>query len=139
MLSNSTLHLIFLSSSLSASGWSSKASPCLLLILPLIVKRLVFPVEFARRERVLRPGEEFGEFLVSRGASGVSAVKLVLRGILSIPLLSSLGNERRFSSSADAGEAERGESRNDIDTVRLFDGRIAPEVSCDGVGGWLAE
>ena len=95
------------------------------------------PVELARRERVFWTGEAFGVVFVEGGGCVDSAVKLVLRGSLSRPDLSSLGNERWCSSTVEAGEAERGESRNDMDTVRLLDGRKVAEVSSPGAGGWL--
>lgn len=129
MRSSSTLRLICRSSSLSASGSPSNASPCRLRRLPLMVRRFVLPVEFARRERVLRPGEEFGELLASSRAGEESAVKLVLRGIRSMPLRSSRGIVRRFSSMIDTGDVERGDSRKDMDTARMLGGRMLAEVS----------
>ena len=134
MRSNSTLRFVCLSSSLSGSAWSSKASPYRLLMLPLILKTLVLPVELARRDRVFWTGEAFGVVFVESG-EGKASVKLVLRGSLSMPVLRSFGKERRFSSTVETGEAERGDSRNDMDTVRLLAGRKVAEVSREGVGG----
>jgi hypothetical protein len=74
--------------------------------------------------------------LVKRG-EGEGSVKLVLRGSRSLPVLSSLGNERWFSSTVEAGEAEREDVRNDMDTVRLVDERKVADVSREGVEGWL--
>lgn len=71
------------------------------------------------------------------GEGGVS-VKLVLRGNRSVPVLKSLGIDRRFSSMVDAGDSDRGESKKDMETVRWVGGRkVAGEVSV-GVAGWLA-
>lgn len=73
--------------------------------------------------------------MVEIGEDGAS-VKLVLRGSLSVlVLVNILGKERRFSSIVDAGDADRGDSRTDIETVRWFGGRkVADEIN-EGVGG----
>jgi hypothetical protein len=136
MRRSSTLRLICLSSSLSAGACPSNARPWRRRMLPLVVKRLLVPVEFARRERVFRLGEAGGGVgLEVGGGCGDVLVKLVLRGSRSM-LLRRRGNERRFSSKVEAGDAERGESRTDMDTVRVLDGRDEAAVSL-GVGGRL--
>jgi hypothetical protein len=71
--------------------------------------------------------------LATRGGEGEGSVKLVLRGSLSLPVLSSLGKERWFSSTVEAGEVERGESITDMDMVRLLDGRKMGQLSRDVV------
>jgi hypothetical protein len=91
-------------------------------------------VEFARRERAFCLGETFIGVRDKTG-EGEGSVKLVLRGRRSLPDRSSFGIERWFSSTVEAGEAERGESRKDMDTVRLFNVRNVEEVSREGVGG----
>jgi hypothetical protein len=91
-------------------------------------------VEFARRERDFCLGETFIGG-VDKAGDGEASVKLVLRGSRSLPDRSSLGIERWLSSTVEAGEVERGESRNDKDTVRLFKVRNVEEVSREGVGG----
>tara|TARA_R110002003_G_scaffold70_39_gene6649 strand:- start:5595 stop:5909 length:315 start_codon:yes stop_codon:yes gene_type:complete len=104
-------------------------------MLPLMLWRLALPVELARRERVFCLGEALGGALVDTG-EGEDSVKLVLRGNRSIPVRSNLGKERWFSlSTVEAGDAERGESRKDIDTVRLLEIRKVLEISRDGVEG----
>lgn len=85
--------------------------------------------------RVFVLGEEVGDVLwIGEDWS----VKLVLRGSRSVPFLKSRGKERRFSSTVEAGDADRGESIKDIETVRLFGGREAVDVDDEGVGGWLS-
>jgi hypothetical protein len=68
---------------------------------------------------------------------GEGEVKLVLRGSRSLPVRSSLGNERWFSSTVEVGEGERGVSSMDMDNARWFNVRIVEEVSRGGVEGWL--
>jgi hypothetical protein len=60
-------------------------------------------------------------------------VKLVLRGSRSLPVRSSLGNDRWFSSTVEVAKSERGDSSIDIDIVRLFDVRKVAELSRGGV------
>jgi hypothetical protein len=79
--------------------------------------RSAVPVEFARRERVFGTGEAFGVDGVC-GSEGEGPVKLVLRGSRSLPVRSSLGNERWFSSTVKVGEGERGVSSMDMDIAR---------------------
>ena len=67
--------------------------------------------------------------------AGAGAVKLVLRGSLAVPVLSNLGNERRFRSIVEAGDLERGGSRNDMDTARLVAEGCVAGVSNERVGG----
>jgi hypothetical protein len=62
-------------------------------------------------------------------------VKLVLRGSRSLPVRSSLGNERLFSSTVKVGEGERGVSSMDMDNARWFKVRIVEEFSRAGVEG----
>lgn len=91
----------------------------------------MLPVEFARRERVFETGEALVVVRVSTG-EGEGSVKLVLRGSRSLPARSSRGSERWFSSTVEAGDAERGESRKDMDMVRLLKVRGVEEVSREG-------
>lgn len=95
----------------------------------------VLPVEFARRPRVFSLGEELGDDVLIDTGDEQRCVKLVLRGILSVPVRSILGKERRFSSTVDAGEADRGDSMNGMETVRWFGGRKVVDVFNEGVGG----
>lgn len=49
-------------------------------------------------------------------------VKLALLCSFCVPVRKKRGRVRRFSSIVEAGDAERGESMNDMDTVRLGGG-----------------
>lgn len=124
MRSSSTLRFIVRSSAVSASVWSSKVSPYLFLMLPEILC-IAVPVELARRARVFTTvtGEAFTAVLVEAGEAGASVKLVVRRGSLSKLGLNIRGIERRFSSSVEAGDGERGQSRIDIENVRLVFGR----------------
>lgn len=87
--------------------------------------RLCVPVEFARRERVLTAGEE-GVMMADMGDAGGS-VEPAWRLSRCEVLRSSFGIDFSLSSN-ETGDAERGESRKDMDTVRHTVGRMGPEV-----------
>lgn len=95
--------------------------------------KVAVPAELARRPRVFNTGEEFDSVLVGTGDEEVS-VKLIRRGSLSPAALNSPGIEPRFSSRVEAGDVERGESRNDMETARLTDGRREADEVCKEIG-----
>lgn len=74
--------------------------------------------------------------LAGVGEAG-TCLKLVRRGSLSILGLNMRGNERRFSSEVEVSDDERGQSRADMETVRMLgDGKVAFEART-GVDEWL--
>lgn len=80
------------------------------------------------RPRVVTTGEVLVVVLVDTGDVGASI--LLLRRTLPVPDRNSLWTEWQLSSSIDAGDAERGESRTDMEAVRLVEGRemaVAPD------------
>lgn len=79
------------------------------------------PVELARRERVLIAGDE-GVIFADMGDAGRSA-KPVWRFNFWEVFRNSLGIDFSLSSS-ETGDAERGESRKDMETVRHMPGRM---------------
>lgn len=135
MRSNSTLDFIRRSSTASTSVWSSKATPCFFLKLPVKLWRAV-PVELARDERVLVAGVAGVMGLADVGEAGTS-LKLARRGSFSILGLNMRGNERRFSSELEAGDGERGQSRADMETVRTLGERKMAFEPRTGVEDWL--
>src|SRR5690242_473676 len=113
--------LFSLSSSVSESVSTWNGVPCRLLRLPVTLRGLCVPVELARRERVLIAGDE-GVIFADMGDAGRSA-KPAWRFNFWEVCRSSLGIDFSFSSS-ETGDAERGESRKDMETVRHIPGRM---------------
>jgi len=70
------------------------------------------------------------------GEAGTS-LKLMRRGSLSILGLNMRGNERRFSSAVEGSDDERGESRADMETVRMLEERKVAFEARTGVAEWL--
>lgn len=132
MRSNSTLGFIRRSST---SVWSSKATPCFFLKLPVKLWRAV-PVELARDGRVFVSGTAGVMGLADVGEAGIS-LKLARRGSFSILGLNIRGNERRFSSEVEIGDGERGHSRADMETVRTLGERKMAFEPRTGVDDWL--
>ena len=112
--SNSMLRFIWRSSVLSTRISSSKASPYLFLALPEILWMAV-PVEYAIRERVVTTGDALTAVLVEAGEGGASACAWDSPSMLAFNIR---GNERRFSSTVEAGDGERGPSSIDMEHAR---------------------
>jgi hypothetical protein len=112
--SNSILRFSCRSSGLSSSVSSSKGRPYFFLILPVMLWMAV-PVEFALRARVVIMGEAFTVVLVEAGEGGASVCAWERRSMLGLNMR---GIERRFSSTVEAGDGERGQSRADMEQLR---------------------
>lgn len=101
-------------------------------MLPVMLRTLASEVDL--RPRVVATGDVFVAVLVDAGEDGGSV--LWLRQKLSAPDRNILWSEWRLSSKVDAGDAERGESRDDMPAVRLATGR---EVDVRGELSWPAD
>jgi hypothetical protein len=130
---NSILRFDCRSSSVSATGWSSSARPNRLRVLPVRDLSSAVPVELERRDRVFGKGEEEGEPLLNVGEESEEAKEALLCNFW-VPVRKSRGMLLRFSSDTEAGDAERGESTKDMETVRVGPGGRALHDVANGDG-----